>query len=79
MSFYSARSMGSARMGFAPLLALMPVVAGALRSNPLDTRNPYAAPSNTALTVAIAVGGLALVGGAFYYAILRPRSKRGKR
>jgi len=71
MSFYAPRR----QYGFLPLItAAMPLLQGAFTSQPVDTSNPYAAQErgNPTLTIALAVGGLALVGGAFYF-VLRGR------
>lgn len=71
MSFYRSR------MGMAWIAPLVQLVGGATQSKPLDTRNPYAEleRGNTALTAALAIGGLVLIGGAAYY-VLRPRRRR---
>lgn len=71
MSFYAPRRhMG--QFGILPLImAALPVVQGMMQSHPLDLHDPYAQleqsqQSNPLVTVALAVGGLGLVGGVFY-------------
>jgi len=71
MSFYAPRRhMG--QFGIIPLLmAVAPVVQGMMQSHPLDLRDPYAQlelqqQSNPLVTVALAAGGLALIGGVFF-------------
>lgn len=73
-SFYGYRGAGQTQFGILPLImAAMPLIQGALTTQPLDTRDPYAAnealPKASPVAIIAGIAGIAALGGLAYFLV----------